>query len=658
MDDHNIINLLKGLVIDGVHYARSGHPGGAMSSMDFAYLLFRDYLKFDPDNPKWLGRDRFILSAGHESMLLYALLYARGWLERDDLRSFRQLGSRTPGHPENTVTPGVECTTGPLGQGCGMSVGFAIAARHLAARLNPDLFSYNTWVLLGDGCLQEGITLASASYAGHLGLGNLIWYYDKNRTQISGKINRSTSDDETHIFKGFGWEVLKVNGHDHRELREAIQKALKITDKPCLIVGESVMAKGAVTMEGMHGTHGAPLPEKERTETKRSFGIPDGEDFWFPETAQDFFCARHDSLRDEVRKWDQNLAACRQDTAFDTLYLNLFESTKISFPSVKWNESASIATRQAFGQILEAWAADIPSLIGGSADLEPSNMTEGFASIVGDFQKDSPGGRNLCFGVREFPMSAITNGIALHGGLLPFDATFLAFSDYSRPALRLGSIQKCRVIHEFSHDSFYLGEDGPTHQPVEQLMSLRAIPDHYVMRPADPGETELMMQVAASVQAPSSICLSRQKTEYLPVQADRIRDAVRGGWIVRGAADQPCDLIIFATGSEVSLALKTATLLEEKKHCTFVRVISLPCWELFAEQDQAWQDAIMTRACHRRVSIEAGSSAGWERFIGMDGLAIGLNHFGASAPAHELEKKYGFTPEQVCGKIVERWFQK
>ena len=654
LDDSAIINLLKGLVIDGVHYAKSGHPGGAMSSMDFAAILFKDYLQFDPDDALWKGRDRFILSAGHESMLLYSLLFARGWLSFEDLKRFRQPDSRTPGHPENTLTPGIECTTGPLGQGCGMSVGFAIASRHLSARLDQELFNYRTWVLLGDGCLQEGVTLASASLAGHLGLGNLIWYYDKNKTQISGRIDRSTSDDEATIFRGFGWHVITIDGHDQLQLREAIEKSLDVTDRPILIVGNSIMAKGASSMEGDHRTHGSPLPSSERTATKNGLGIPEGHDFWWPEEAALAFRKRHRELKKEAHNWRCRLNSLKSGREFGQLYKALFESNSYHFPSINWDRSGLIATRSAFGKIIETWAPVIPGLIGGSADLEPSNMTGGFAKITGDFQKHTPWGRNLSFGVREFPMAAISNGIALHGGLLPFDATFLAFSDYSKPALRLGSIQKCRVIHEFTHDSFYLGEDGPTHQPIEQIMSLRAIPDHYVMRPADPRETEVLLQTATSLDFPSSVCLTRQKVAYLPVEDKKIAQAARGAWIVRGEHGS-CELIIFATGSEVSLALRVAQLLENTGDIKQVRVISVPCWELFFSQDAAWQEKIMARECTRRVSIEAGTTIGWERFIGSDGLAIGIDRFGESAPAEYLEEKYGFTPHQVAEKIASRF---
>ncbi|MEZ4741821.1 MAG: transketolase [Bdellovibrionota bacterium] len=514
MNDQQIINLLKGLVIDGVDQAQSGHPGGAMSSMDFAYTLFAKHLRFDPDNPNWLGRDRFILSAGHESMLLYSLLYANGWLNLEDLKGFRQLGSRTPGHPENGVTPGVECTTGPLGQGAAMSVGFAIGSSHLAAVLDQKLFQSRTWVLMGDGCMQEGVTLGAASIAGHLKLGHLIWYYDKNCQQISGSIDRVTSDDEKKIFEGFGWQVLQIDGHNHDEINRAISAAKQETSKPTLIVGRSLMAHGAANVEGSHKTHGAPLSPEERKETKLKFAIPSDESFYFPNEAKTYYQQNFAQLRNEVQEWQSYLAEKRKnDVDFNDMYNAFFTSNDYeNLPLVDWQKDKPMATRNSFGEIISCWAKKLPTLIGGSADLEPSNMTEGFAKLVQDYGSENPKGRNLAFGVREFPMSAICNGLALYGGFVPFDATFLSFADYSRAALRLGSIQHARVIHEFTHDSFYVGEDGPTHQPIEHIMSLRAIPNMYVMRPADSLETEVLMRKAVFPRPSKLYLLNAPKT--------------------------------------------------------------------------------------------------------------------------------------------------
>ena len=654
--DTRTVNCLKGLVLDGVDCAQSGHPGGAMGAMDFAYLLFTETLRFDPLNPQWLGRDRFILSAGHMSMLQYSLLRGIGWLTREDLSQFRQLHSRTPGHPENGVTPGVECTTGPLGQGCGMSVGFAIAAAHLAATLDSELFGYNIWTLLGDGCMQEGITLASASLAGHQKLHNLVWFYDKNRKQIAGDIDRAYSDDEGKVFEGFGWEILHVVGHDHAALRKALTYARSPREKPLLIIGDTTIAKGAYSLEDSHHSHGAPFSKEERTRTREKLGLPANESFSWPEEVAQHFQRNFTFRAQEASTWEEKVQVRCKDAAFQARFSTYFPSpvTKPTVPALQWDRTQGLATRQAFGKILEHWARMLPQFVGGSADLDPSNMTEGFAKLVGDFTPAHRVGRNIAFGVREFPMSAICNGIALHGGLIPFDATFLSFADYSRPALRLGAIQKVRVIHEFSHDSFHLGEDGPTHQPVEHVMSLRAIPDLYVMRPADPHETEVMCNAALALQAPSCICVTRQKVPHLPKTAE---EATRGAWVVQRATSA-LELLFFATGSEVGLALETASWVAAQGWVSLssIQVVSVPCWEIFFQQEKSYQAEIMQRNCTRRVSIEAGSTLGWERFVG-DGLMIGLDHFGASAPANVLAKEYGFTPESIGARIQARFYE-
>jgi transketolase len=650
MNDQQTINVLKGLVIDGVHQAKSGHPGGAMSSMDFAYLLFTEYLQFDPENPDWRGRDRFILSAGHESMLLYSLLHLCGWLEMDDLKQFRQLHSKTPGHPENFMTPGVECTTGPLGQGAAMSVGFAIAAEHLAARLDQDLFGYRTWSLLGDGCMQEGVTLGAASMAGHLGLDRLIWYYDKNKVQISGDIDRAVSDDYRKIFEGFGWDVTEVDGHDLTQLRKALDDAVSGNrNKPLLIIGDTTIGKGTYSLEGSAKTHGSPLPADERHKTKEKLGLPQDQDFYLPAAAVEHFRRQFPQKASRVEAWQNRLATQRMDATFNKLYQACFEQSSYdSLPTCDWPADKPVATRNAFGDVLEAWAEALPNLIGGSADLEPSNMTGPFAKVVGDFSRENRQGRNLVFGVREFPMSAACNGIALHGGLIPFDATFLSFSDYSRAALRLNAIQRMRVIHEFTHDSFYLGEDGPTHQPVEQMMSLRMIPNFVVMRPADAHETQVLMKTALKqASRPSALCLSRQKLPLLPVNREQVQDAAKGAYAVVDC-DQP-DLIIIATGGEVSLAMDAAKLLVDYK----IKVVSMPSWELFDEQDETYRHKVLNPDCLKRVSLEAGVTLGWQKYTGPKGLNIGFDRFGDSAPAQDLARAYGFVPEAVVARIQD-----
>ena len=578
-------------------------------------------------------------------MLMYALLQHVGWLEMDELKKFRQLHSKTPGHPENYMTPGVECTTGPLGQGAAMSVGFAIAARQLGAKLGKDLFSQKTWVLMGDGCMQEGVTLGAASMAGHLKLGNLVWFYDRNKIQISGKIDRSVSDDYQKIFDGFGWDVLEIDGHDHDKLRDALAQGKDLNrEKPLLIIGDTTMAKGAYSMEGSHKTHGAPFAPEERAKTKEKMGLG-SEDFYAPEESLNHFRRNYDKLRAGVKGWQKTLESKKSDSSFSKLFNDFFASNFDHIEDISWDKTKPVATRNAFGDVLEAWADQVPNLMGGSADLEPSNMTGAFAAKVGDFDRDNHGNRNLAFGVREFPMSAICNGMALHGGIIPFDATFLSFADYSRPALRLGAIQKCRVIHEFTHDSFYLGEDGPTHQPVEHVMSLRMIPDFLVLRPADAFETQVMMKAALAESRPSAVCLSRQKLPILDLEPGQVEDAAKGAYVVR-KAEKP-DLIIMATGAEVSLALKTADELKDLK----VRVVSMPCWKLFDEQSQEYKDSILPPKFVKRVSIEAGVTLGWQKYTGSLGLNIGVDQFGHSAPAGDLEKLYGFTPDQTSQKV-------
>jgi len=650
MNDQQAISVIKGLVLDGVSKANSGHPGGAFSSADFAYILFTEYLRFDPDDHSWLDRDRFVLSAGHESMLLYSLLHMVGWLPLDELKRFRQLHSRTPGHPENVITKGVECTTGPLGQGAAMSVGMAAAAKHLGSALASDLFTSKTYALLGDGCMQEDVTLGAASLAGHWKLNNLIWFYDKNRIQISGKIDRSTSDDERKIFEGFGWHVVEIDGHDHNSIRKSLNEAHAKTDRPTLIVGRTTISKGAFSVEGSHKTHGAPFAADERAKTKEKLGLKPDQDFQVPADAISHFRRNFGEKAQQAKDWRSKLNSKQNDASFKSRWTQYFERTDFSnLPKINWAPK-DLATRNAFGDILEQWCEALPNFVGGSADLEPSNMTEQFFKKVKDFQAHQYAGRNFAFGVREFPMSAICNGMALFGGLIPFDATFLTFSDYARPALRLGAIQRVRVIHEYSHDSFYLGEDGPTHQSVEHVMSLRLIPDFYVMRPADAVETEMMMRAALNLSYPSAICLTRQKVPMLGLPAEQATLAMKGGYVVKDVNNP--EFIIIATGSEVGLAIDAAKVLHDKR----IRIVSMPCWELFDAQSQAYKESVLPNSINKRVSIEAGTTLGWQKYTGTNGLNIGLDRFGDSAPAEELAKLYGFEPAAVANKIVEHRF--
>jgi len=642
--------VTKGLVMDMVRKANSGHSGGPMSSADFAHILFTEYLNFNPNDPEWFNRDRFVLSAGHESALLYAMLIQIGWLDMKDIQSFRQLHSRTPGHPEVEI-PGVEATTGPLGQGFGMAVGMATAESILRGQFtelvdNADaLVGHYTYVLASDGDFQEPVTLGAGSMAGHWGLSRLIVYYDSNNAQISGKVDRSDSTNYALVFEGFGWHVQEIDGHNHDQIREAIEKA-QVVDRPSLIIGTTLMAQGSATMEGDHETHGAPLPQEEIDATKEELGLPE-EKFYLPKVVVDYFQSRFAELRELVSKWDEDLKAANENADFEALWKIAINEIlpEISYP--EFEIGSSLATRKAFGATLDKFAEQVPSIIGGSADLEPSNYTGNFAKKYGDFSRENRTGRNLAFGVREFPMAAALNGMALHGGVIPFGGTFLVFADYERPALRLAAIQHCGVIHEFTHDSFYVGEDGPTHQPIEHVMALRAIPNFNVFRPADAKETAVCFRLAMDQkETPNALLLTRQDVQILELKMDSIVDGVSKGAYAVMDHENP-ELVFLATGSEVSLAIEVAKSMNDKR----IRIISMPCWEIFEGQSDEYKISLIPDRGAMKISMEAGITHGWEKYIGPNGLSIGINHFGASAPGKNLAQEFGFTAEQVEVKI-------
>ena len=642
--------VTKGLVMDMVRKANSGHSGGPMSSADFAHILFTEYLNFNPDDPEWFNRDRFVLSAGHESALLYAMLIQIGWLDMKDIQSFRQLHSRTPGHPEVEI-PGVEATTGPLGQGFGMAVGMATAESILRGQFtelvdNADaLVGHYTYVLASDGDFQEPITLGAGSMAGHWGLSRLIVYYDSNNAQISGKVDRSDSTNYALVFEGFGWHVQEIDGHNHDQIREAIEKA-QVVDRPSLIIGTTLMAQGSATMEGDHETHGAPLPQEEIDATKEKLGLPE-EKFYLPKVVVDYFQSRFAELRELVSKWEKASKAAKENADFEALWEIAINGTlpEISYP--EFEPGSSLATRKAFGATLDKFAEQVPSIIGGSADLEPSNYTGNFAKRYGDFSRKNRTGRNLAFGVREFPMAAALNGMALHGGVIPFGGTFLVFADYERPALRLAAIQQCGVIHEFTHDSFYVGEDGPTHQPIEHAMALRTIPNFNVFRPADAKETSACFRLAMDQkETPNALLLTRQGVQVLELEMDSIVDGVSKGAYSVMDCDNP-ELVFLATGSEVSLAIDVAKSMNDKR----IRIVSMPCWEIFEKQSDEYKTSLIPDRGAMKISMEAGIIDGWEKYIGPNGLSIGINHFGASAPGKNLAEEFGFTAEQVEVKI-------
>ena len=637
--------VTKGLVLDMVRKANSGHSGGPMSSADFTQILFTEYLNFDPNDPEWFNRDRFVLSAGHESALIYSILTQLGWLNMEDIQNFRQLHSRTPGHPEVEI-PGIEATTGPLGQGFGMAVGMATAESMLRSRVG-ELIDHFTYVVAGDGDFQEPIVLGSASMAGHWGLSRLIVFYDSNNAQISGKVDRSDSSNYAQIFEGFGWHVQEIDGHNHEEIREALEKA-QVVDRPSLIIGTTIMAKGSATMEGDHETHGAPLPQDEINQTKEKIGLPI-ESFYLPNEVISHFQKRFSDLKEKVNNWNGSVTKSCNDESFKSLWDKTINNQLEGIDFPEFEKGTSLATRKAFGVTLDAFAKQIPSLVGGSADLEPSNYTGNFAKTYGDFSKDNRSGRNLAFGVREFPMAAAMNGIALHGGLIPFGGTFLVFADYERPALRLAAIQNCRVLHEFTHDSFWVGEDGPTHQPIEHAMALRAIPNLNVFRPADAQETAACFKMSIEQKkSPNALLLTRQGVKVLDQSMEKTVEGVSKGAYDVTNCDNP-DLILLATGSEVGLAMEVVELMQDKK----IRVVSMPCWEIFEKQSEDYKNSLIPKRGSMKISIEAGITMGWDKYIGSNGLSIGLDHYGASAPGKDLAEEFGFTATKVEAKIRE-----
>ncbi len=650
------INTIKGLIMDTVREANSGHPGGAMSSTDFAYTLFKKHLRFDPKDSKWFNRDRFVLSCGHESALLYSMLALTGYIGIDDLKQFRQLDSRTPGHPENHMTPGVEATTGPLGQGIANAVGIAVAEAMLRARLGEDVMSHYTYALCSDGDMQEPISMGAASLAGLWGLNKLIIFYDSNDIQLAGPTSESDCADYKAVYEGLCWNVIDIDGNDANAVDAALTQAKASTDKPTLIIGHTTMAKGASTLEGSHTTHGSPLPPEEIAATKTKLGLDPEKFFDLPADVLAFFQDHFDELSSARAAWTASLEAkCTSDSAFDATWKEVqLEPADRVFNWPTFTPGEKVATRKAWGAALNSLIDTLPLLVGGSADLDPSNQTQKFRDTTGHFSAKTPMGRSLNFGVREFPMAAILNGIALHGGLIPFGATFLMFSDYERNGIRMSAIQELPVLHVFTHDSFYVGEDGPTHQPIEHVSSLRLIPNVLVFRPADASETASCLEIALrQTTRPSCLLLTRQGLPVLdPATYPNMAEGVKkGGYVLKDPQDGTPDLILFAAGSEASLALEAAELLTEFK----VRVVNVPSFELFAEQSQDYIDSVILPDVEKRVAVEAGSTGLWYKFVGHKGLVHGINHFGASAPAGQLADRFGFTAEKLASNIRKHY---
>jgi len=643
------VNTIRTLAMDGVQKANSGHPGMPMGAADMALVLWTQFLKHNPANPAWPDRDRFVLSAGHGSMLLYSLLHLTGYdLPLEELKQFRQWGSATPGHPEYGLAPGVEMTTGPLGQGFAAGVGMALAERMLAARFNrPDfpIVDHFTYAIVSDGDLMEGISHEAASLAGHLGLGKLIYLYDDNKITIEGSTDLAFSEDTQARFTGYGWRVIKVDGHDRAAVAAAIKEAQVETERPSLIMARTHIGFGSPHKQDTAGVHGSPLGPDEIRLTKEKLGWPTEPSFHIPEEALAVFRRALESGRAADAGWRalfERYAAEYPEMAAEWAQMisgELPAGWESNLPKFK-PEDGPIATRIASSQVMEAIAPSLPMLVGGSADLHPSTKT--YLKAYPSVQRGALSGRNLHFGIREHGMAGILNGMALHGGFRPYGSTFLVFADYLRPSLRLAAMMGLPVIYVFTHDSIGVGEDGPTHQPVEQLASLRCIPGLVVLRPADANETAAAWRVALHrVDGPTALALTRQKLPVLEGPAG----VERGAYVLSDAPDPA--VILIASGSEVHVALEAQTLLQEEGIAA--RVVSMPSWELFATQSQAYQDSVLLPNAPR-VAVEAGVGMGWERWVGGDGRIVSLERFGASAPYQISMEKFGFTAENVAAQ--------
>jgi transketolase len=646
-------DAIRVLSMDGVEKAKSGHPGMPMGMADVATVLFSKFLKFDASRPEWPDRDRFILSAGHGSMLIYSLLHLTGYkaATKEELSNFRQWGSKTAGHPEYGHMPGVETTTGPLGQGLATSIGFAMAERHLAARFGDDLVDHRTWVVAGDGCLMEGVSQEAITLAGRYKLNKLTVLWDDNAITIDGAVSLSDATDQKGRFKAAGWAVKAIDGHDMKAIKSALAWATK-QDRPTLIACRTKIGRGAATMEGSHKTHGAALGAAEIAATRLGLSWAH-EPFELPE-AVDKAWKKVGRRGAKARKaWEARLNASSQAVEFTRAFkgelpAGAFDKLQARIAELVETKPAQ-ATRQASGAALDELFAAIPELIGGSADLTGSNNT--FVKGTPIFDAPTYEGRYVNWGIREFGMAAAMNGLALHGGVIPYGGTFMVFSDYSRPAIRLGALMGARVIHVLTHDSIGLGEDGPTHQPVEHLAALRAIPNLLVFRPADTVEAMECWRTALEHRtAPSVLALSRQKTAAVRTTASDENLSARGAYELRAAKGE-AKVTLFATGTEVPLALAAAETLEAEGSPT--RVVSVPCFELFFQQDAAYQASVLGRGTVR-VAVEAAIQQGWERFIGEDGAFVGMTGYGASAPAEVLYEKFGITAEAVVAAAKAR----
>ncbi|KGP92950.1 transketolase [Pontibacillus chungwhensis BH030062] len=650
------INTIRTLSIDAVEKANSGHPGMPMGAAPMAYTLWTEFMQHNPKNSSWFNRDRFVLSAGHGSMLLYSLLHLSGYnVTIDDLKNFRQWGSKTPGHPEYGHTDGVEATTGPLGQGVAMAVGMAMAESHLSAKYNKDNFNvvdHYTYSICGDGDLMEGVSQEAASLAGHLGLGKLVVLYDSNDISLDGDLHRSFSESVEDRFKAYGWQVIRVeDGNDTSTLRQSIEEAKANTDQPTLIEVKTVIGYGSPNKSGKSASHGAPLGEEEANLTKEHYKWGH-EPFDVPQDVyQDFETKVQTRGREAEAKWNDLVKQYKE--AYPELAEEFTRAINGELPS-DWDKELpqytpgedKLATRAASGEMINALSKQIPNFFGGSADLAGSNKT----SVNGeeDFSRNNYAGRNIWFGVREFAMASAMNGMALHGGLKVYGGTFFVFSDYLRPAVRLSALMGVPVTYVFTHDSIAVGEDGPTHEPIEQLPSLRAMPGLSVVRPADGVETEAAWRLALeSTSTPSALVLTRQGLPTL--EGSSYEGVKKGAYVVSPANKEEPDCLLLATGSEVQLAVRAQESLREKG--IEASVVSMPSWDRFNVQDKAYKEEVLPSSVKARLAIEMASPLGWERYVGLEGDVLGIETFGASAPGDQVMEEYGFTVENVVNRV-------
>jgi len=651
-----IANTIRGLSVDGVAAANSGHPGMPLGMADVCAVLWSEHMNFNPKNPKWLNRDRFILSAGHGSMLIYSLLRLYGYdLSMDDLKAFRQWGSKTPGHPENFITAGVETTTGPLGQGVANAVGFALAEASLAARYNregSEIIDHYTYVVAGDGCLQEGISHEACSFAGHNKLGKLIMLYDSNNITIDGPTHISFTEDTRKRFEAYGWQVLEIDGHDYDQINAAIAEAKKEKSKPSIIICKTIIGFGSPNRAGTSKAHGEPFPAEEIELMKEKLGLPKDKSFFVPDEISDLRAKTQEKGQNLENKWNElweNYKNKNQEAAKELENSIKGEISKEALDIPQFGSEKAIATRSASGTVLNHIAKYIPQLMGGSADLTPSNNT--LPAGEESFSPENPKGRYIRYGVREHGMAAIMNGMALHGGVLPYSGTFFVFSDYMRPAMRMSALMEQQVVYVLTHDSIGLGEDGPTHQPEAHLWAYRMIPNMTVIRPMDANETaEAWKSALKNKKGPTCLVLTRQN---LPVY-DRAglgwaksEEAQKGGYVL--CEDKDFEAIIIATGSEVELAVEAKAKLNEQG--VKVRIVSMPSTNIFDEQPQEYKNSVLPKNILKRVAVEAGVTLGWYKYVGLEGRVIGLDRFGASAPYKTLYKEFGITTDAIVEAV-------